>query len=222
MPHDREARAPETRLRYNAMGFSLVRIASVGIALVIGMAATACAGGGEPAGTPASSESQGAAGSTPAAQAGDVRVDVPDACTFIAKADLESLVGRELRDGERRDAPSGESQCGFATPPELYVTRRFDNPALPGASGFSAMTVTTNATSAAQFEASRKLMASDAPPVPDVGDAAFFATPAMVYVRVGTRAFSIRVHVNAPTTENGKTRLREVMLGLARAGAAKL
>jgi hypothetical protein len=209
-------------LHYGAMSMLLVRMASIAAAVVIALAPAACGGGGEPsAGVPATSAAAGPAASASSGTA-PAPIDVPDACTFVAKADMESLVGRELRDGERRDMSPGQSQCDFSTPPDLYVTRRFENPALPDASGFSAITVTTNGTSAAQFEESRKLMASDAAPVADVGDAAFFATPAMIYVRVGNRGFSIRVHVNAPTTDNGKRRLGEVMLGLARAGAAKL
>ena len=44
----------------------------------------------------------------------------------------------------------------------------------------------------------------------------------MMYVRVGNRGFSIRLYVNAPTTDAGKARLRAVMFSLARAGVAKL
>ena len=40
------------------------------------------------------------------------------------------LIGRELREGKRRDMPAGLSQCDFSTPPQLYVKRRFDNPPL--------------------------------------------------------------------------------------------
>ncbi len=77
-------------------------------------------------------------------------------------------------------------------------------------------------TTPAQFEESRKLMAAPDGQVSGVGDAAFMATPAMIYARVTNLGFSIRLHVNAPTTDAGKTRLREVMLTLARAAAAKM
>ena len=148
--------------------------------------------------------------------------NVPDACTFIPKAELESLLGRELRDGKRRDMPPGFFQCDFSTPPEMYVTRRFNNPALPDAAGFSSVTITTNPTSPKTFAESRRLMQADAADVPGIGDAAYLSGPAMIYVRVGNRGFSIRLHVNAPSTDAGRARLREVMLSLARAGVAKL
>jgi hypothetical protein len=147
---------------------------------------------------------------------------VPDACTFIPKAELERLVGRELRDGKQRTMPPGLFQCDFETPPQMYVTRRFDNPPLPEAPGFSSVTITTNPTSPNTFAESRRLMQADAEDVPGIGDGAYLNGPAMIYVRVGNRGFSIRLHVNTPSTAAGRTRLREVMLSLARAGVAKL
>jgi hypothetical protein len=160
-----------------------------------------------------------AAGERPAAAAA---VSVPDACTFIPKAELESLIGRELREGKRRDMPPGFFQCDFATPPQMSVTRRFNNPPLPEAAGFSSVTITTNPTSPNTFAESRRLMQADAEDVPGIGDAAYLYGPAMIYVRVGNRGFSIRLHVNTPSTEAGRARLRAVMLSLARAGVAKL
>ena len=147
---------------------------------------------------------------------------VPDACTFIPKAELEKLVGRELRDGVKKDATPSMWQCAFQTPPDAYLTRRFDNPALPDAAGFASLTVTTFATTVATFAESRKMMSEGSPEVSGVGDGAFFSGPAMVFARVGTRGFSIRVYVNAPSTDAGRARLQEVMLSLARAGVAKL
>jgi hypothetical protein len=149
-------------------------------------------------------------------------VNVPDACTFIPKAELESLIGRELRDGKPRDMPPGLFQCDFSTPPQMYVTRRFNNPPLPEAAGFSSVTITTNPTTPNTFAESRRLMQADAEDVSGIGDAAYLYGPAMIYVRVGNRGFSIRLHVNAPSTDAGRTRLRQVILSLARAGVAKL
>jgi hypothetical protein len=63
---------------------------------------------------------------------------------------------------------------------------------------------------------------ADGEDVRGIGDAAYFSGPAMIFVRVSNRGFSIRLHVNSPTTDAGRARLREVMLSLARAGAAKL
>ena len=147
---------------------------------------------------------------------------VPEACTFIPKAELESLVGRELRDGKRKDMPPGFFQCDFETPPQMYVKRRFNNPALPEAAGFSSVTITTNPTTPESFAESRRLMQADAEDVPGIGDGAYLYGPAMIYVRVGNRGFSIRLHVNSPSTAAGRSRLRDVMLSLARAGVAKL
>jgi hypothetical protein len=147
---------------------------------------------------------------------------VPDACTFIPKAELEALLGWELREGKRRDMSPGLSQCDFESPPQMYVTRRFDNPPLPEAAGFSSVTMTTNPSSPKTFAESRRIMQADAEDVPGIGDAAYFNGPAMIYVRLANRGFSIRLHVNAPSTPAGQERLREVMLNLARAAAAKL
>jgi hypothetical protein len=159
-----------------------------------------------------------AAGKRPSASAPAAALD---ACTFIAKAELEKLIGRELRDGKSSDMPPGLSQCDFTTPPQMYVTRRFPNPALPDAAGFSSVTITTMPTSPTTFAESRRLMA-DGEDVRGIGDAAFFSGPAMIFVRVENRGFSIRLHVSPPSTDAGRSRLRDVMLSLARAGASKL
>jgi len=143
-----------------------------------------------------------------------------DACTFIARAELEKLVGHELRDGKTKDASPGLSQCGFDAQTAAYVKRKFDNPALPDAAGFSSLTITTFPTTVATFAQSRKAMQAAATDVPGIGDAAFLNGPAMVFVRVGTRGFSIRVYVETPATDAGRARLREVILSLAKAGVA--
>jgi hypothetical protein len=144
-----------------------------------------------------------------------------DGCTFIPKAELERLVGYELRDGKAKDVSPGMSQCAFETPPGASVKRRFDSPALPAAAGFSSLTVTTFPTTVATFAQSRKTMA-DASDVAGVGDSAFLSGPAMIFARVGTRGFSIRVYVDNPTNDASRTRLREVMLSLGRAGVARI
>ena len=148
--------------------------------------------------------------------------DAQDACTFIPRSELEKLVGHELREGKAKDASPGLSQCAFEAPPDAYVTRKFENPPLPAAANFGSLTVTTFPTTVATFAQSRKTMAADATDIPGIGDGAFLSGPAMIFVRVGVRGFSIRVYVDTPATDAGRTRLREVVLSLARAGVAKL
>jgi hypothetical protein len=65
-------------------------------------------------------------------------------------------------------------------------------------------------------------MQANATDIPGIGDSAFLNGPAMIFVRVGARGFSIRVYVDTPATDAGQARLREVMLSLARAGVTKL
>jgi hypothetical protein len=147
---------------------------------------------------------------------------VPDACTFIPKAELERLVGRELRDGDRNDAPAGFSQCDFETPTGSATTRTFDNPPLPDAAGFSSVTITTHPTSAQTFAQSRQAIGSAAEPVTGIGDAAYFEGAGTIHVRAGNRGLGIRLHVSEPETEAGRQTLRKVMLSLATSGAARL
>lgn len=151
-----------------------------------------------------------------------VPADVPDACTFIPRSELEPLIGYELREGEPKAMPPGSSQCDFETPPTLYVTRKFDNPALPEAAGFSSVAVTTNASTPENFYEFRQTLGAAAEDVAGIADGAYFYGPAMIYVRRGDRGFSIRLYVNAPETDAGRARLRGVMLSLARAGVSKL
>jgi hypothetical protein len=185
-------------------------VAVLGVPLI-----AACGGGGDETGvgdpSPAASEPRAATAA----------IDVPDACTFLARAELEPLIGRELREGEPSDMPPGSSQCDFETPPGFYVTRTFDNPALPESAGFGSVTITTNQSSPENFTEHRRLLGTEAEDVPGVGGGAYFNGPAMIYVRVGNRGFSIRMHAD-PTTDEAWARLREVMLSLARAGASKL
>jgi hypothetical protein len=104
---------------------------------------------------------------------------------------------------------------------KVSATRTFDNPPLPEAAGFGSVTITTNRSTPENFTEHRQLLGTGAEDVPGVGDGAYFNGPAMIYVRVGNRGFSIRMHAD-PTTDEAWARLREVMLSLARAGASKL
>lgn len=182
-------------------------------ATLVPLLVVACGGGDETRG-----------GDAPVASAPSqaaTMIDVPDACTFFAKSDLEARIGRELRDGEQGDVPPGSSQCDFETPPLMYVTRTFDNPPLPESVGFGSITITTNESTPENFTEFRQLLGTTAEDVPGIGGGAYFNGPAMVYVRVGNRGFSIRMHAD-PTTDEAWARMREVMLVLARDGASKL
>ena len=147
---------------------------------------------------------------------------MPDACSWIPKLELEKILGWELRDGKKKDVSPGMSQCDFTTPPGAYVTRRYPNPALPPAAGFSSVIITTYPTTQKTFNENRRATPGGVSDVPGVGDDAFMYGPAMMHVRVGNRGFSIRLYVNEPKTENGKANLTETLLKIARAGIARL
>lgn len=147
---------------------------------------------------------------------------VVDACTLISKARLEQLLGWELRDGKPKDVSPGLSQCEFTSPPKAYIKRRYDNPALPEAAGFSSIVITTFPTTTDTFAQSRRTMGTEGGDIPGVGDGAFLNGPAMIYVRAGSRGFSIRLHVETPSTPAGRTRLREVLTRLAQEAVTKI
>ena len=154
--------------------------------------------------------------------AGSLTTTVPDACSWIPKLELEQIIGWELRDGKKKDVSPGMSQCDFTTPPGAYVTRRYPNPKLRPAAGFSSVIITTYPTSQKTFDENRRATPGGVRDIPGLGDDAFLYGPAMVPVRVGNRGFSIRLHVNEPKAENEKANLIEVLLDIARAGIAKL
>lgn len=153
-------------------------------------------------------------------QGATAQVQVPDACTFIPRAELESLIGYELRDGDPQDVPAGESQCDFERPPGMYVTRTFEKKLLPEAAGFSSIVITTYRTTAERFAEGRELAGES--DLPGVGDAAYLIGPNLMHVRAGNRGFSMRVHVDQPETEVGRAALRDAMVALGKAGVAKL
>jgi hypothetical protein len=153
--------------------------------------------------------------------AAEAALDVPDACAFIDRAQLEEIIGRELREGERKDAPPGLSECDFETPPLLYVTRTFPDPALPESTGFSSIKINTHPANPQNFIEFRQTLGAAAEDVPGIGDGAYFYGPDLLYVRVGTRGFSLRMYAS-PENDSDRTRTREVMLRLAALGASKL
>ena len=163
-----------------------------------------------------------ASGTATQKSTGAATASVPDACSFIPKLELERLIGWELRDGKRKDMSPGLSQCDFATPPQAYVTRRYENPVLPEAAGFSSVVITTFPTTPETFSENRRVMPGGVRDIPNLADDAFTYGPAMIYVRAGNRGFSIRVHVNEPKTEPGKVILFDLLVGLARTGIARL
>lgn len=160
---------------------------------------------------PAAASSASAGPATPA----------PDACTFFTKAELESNVGWELRDGEREDATPGSSSCDFEMPPGMYRTRTFPNPPLPEPVGFSSIKVNTYPADPADFASARELLGPDYEEVSGVGNAAYFHGPDLLHVRVGNRGFSMRIYTNASAAAD-KAKVRDVMLTLGRLGASKL
>ena len=101
------------------------------------------------------------------------RADVQDACTFMPKADLQKLVGHELRDGKAKDVCRASRSARSRRRLKRTWTRRFENPALPAAANFNSITVTTFPTTVATFAESRKTMAADATDIPGVGDSTF-------------------------------------------------
>ncbi len=176
----------------------------------------AACGGGDGAGS--ATPDAPAPGANTAAAA---PTNVPDACTFFSRAELEESVGWELREGDKEDAPPGFSECDFETPTRMSVTRTFPNPPLPEAVGFSSVTVNTHPSDPVKFAEFRRNLGAGAEDVPGVGDGAYFYGRDMLYVRVGNRGFSIRIYSNAGNDADW-ARVRDVMLKLGRLGASRL
>jgi hypothetical protein len=141
--------------------------------------------------------------------AAEAALDVPDACAFIDRAQLEEIIGRELREGERKDAQPGFSECDFETPPLLYVTRTFPDPALPESTGFSSIKINTHPANPQNFSEFRQTLGAAAEDVPGIGDGAYFYGPDLLYVRVGNRGMP--QDVREPENDSDRTRTREVV-----------
>lgn len=144
--------------------------------------------------------------------------DVPDACTFFSRNELEAAVGWELRYGVPKDVSAGSS-CGFETQPAAYAKRSYPNPALPESVGFSAITITTHPSQADTFAQGHETPGSEA--VPGLGNDAYFNGPNLLHVRVGNRGFSVRIYTDARAPPD-VARVRSMMLALARTGASRL
>ena len=175
----------------------------------------ACDGGGEAASNTANP--QGAEHNAAVAA-----IDVPDSCTFLSKAELESAIGAELRDGEPQSVPSAsESQCQFKRKLGSEATKSFPNPAVPASVGFTSVTVSTSPADPQAVAQIRELDPGAFEGVPGLGDDAYFLGPNLLHTRVGSRSFSLRVEPEAQSPGD-RGRVREVMLGLARTGASRL
>ena len=150
----------------------------------------------------------------------EVAVKVPDACSFFGRAELESIVGWELREGDPEEVPAG-SACDFEAPPGSAVTRSFPDPALPRSVGFSSLTINTHPSNAKNFAEMRQTPGASVTDVPGVGDDAYFNGPDLLFVRVGNRGFSVRIYTDAGTDAD-RVRVREVMVKLGQLGASRL
>ena len=157
----------------------------------------------------------------PASAGATAQADIPNACTFFTRDELEKSVGWELNEGEPQTAPPPSSECSFESPPKMYVTRTFPDPPLPEATGFSSVTVNTHATSEKSFEEFRTLMSGRFEEVPGLGDRSYFYGFDMLYVRVGNRGFSIRMYTEA-SSDADKDRVKSVLKSLAQTGVARL
>jgi hypothetical protein len=144
--------------------------------------------------------------------------NVPDACGFIPRSELEELVGWELREGEPDDVAPGSYACDFSTPPEMYVTRTFPDPPLPQSVGFSSVKIATFPADPETFAMNRQIVGPQGEEPAGVGDAAFYNGLDMLYVRAGNRGFSVRLYTNAQTDAD-RARVRDVMMTLGRRGA---
>lgn len=144
--------------------------------------------------------------------------DLPDACAFFARDELEKAVGWELRQGEAKDVSAGSS-CEFEAQTAAYATRTYPNPALPPAAGFSGATITVYPARADSFAQGKVMPGATAKP--GLGDDAYFNGPNFLHVRVGDRAFSVRLYVNEPGPA-GRPKLEALMQQLGTSGAARL
>lgn len=187
------------------------------ISLAAAFAASACGGGGGDSGSNNMATGVGSSGNAAAAA-----VDVPDACTFFAKAELESAIGWELKDGEPQPVPDqSESQCEFERQLGSRTTKSFPNPAIPGSVGFTSVTVSTSPADPEAVAQVRELDPAAFEGVPGLGDDAYFLGPNLLHVRVGSRSFSLRINPEAQSPDD-QAKVREVTLALARTGASRL
>ena len=147
-------------------------------------------------------------------------VDIPDACTFFSKAELETAVGTELRDGEAQSVQEGSS-CSFRKQLGRDATRSIPGSPLPASLGFNSVTISTAPYDPTAVAEIRELDPSAFDTVPNVGDDAYFLGPNLLHVRVGNRGFSVRMEPEAQSPDD-QAKVRVVMLALGRMGATRL
>jgi hypothetical protein len=145
---------------------------------------------------------------------------IPDACTFFAKAELEAAVGQELRDGEPQSAQEG-STCRFRKQFGSKAAKAFPDPALPASLGFTSMTIATSPHDPDAVAQIRELDPEAFDGVPGLGDDSYFLGPNLLHVNVGRRGFSVRIDPDARSAED-RANVRDAILALGRSGAARL
>lgn len=188
---------------------------SVGMALAAAL--LACAGCG---GRDVGSESNLVAGTT--GNETTAAPTIPDSCTFFAKGDLETALGRQLRDGDPQSVPEGAgSSCVFKKQLGRDATRTFAVPALPAAVAFGSVTISTSPADPEAVAQIRRLDPAAFDDVPGLGDDAYFLGPNLLHVRVGNRSFSARIDPEARSPEE-QAELRKVLVSLGRQGVSRL
>lgn len=170
-------------------------------AVLLFLTLTACGGGDSDASDDSAAASDSSNQSTSGEASGgsdSSSGDVPEACSFFTHDEIADAVGLAIQEEVEPEAlPDGASSCTYRTPSSRVV-------------------IVTNPSDPDEFAEFIELFVPDAEEIPNVGDAAYFNGPNLLYVRVGDRGFSVRIN-----DELGD-RLRPAMLELAEAGAAKL
>ena len=191
----------------------MTQLTFVRTALAVATIALCSCGGQESAPTTNAAE-------TNVAVAASASAEIPDACTFFSKAELEKAVGQELRDGEPQSAQDG-STCRFRKQLGINATKTFPDPALPASLGFTSMTISTSPHDPEAVAEIRELDPEAFENVPGVGDDSYFLGPNLLHVNVGRRGFSVRIDPDATSAED-RAKVRDVILALGRTGAARL
>lgn len=183
------------------------------VAAAAALASTGCGSKDDPASNMATTIGAGDNMTTAAAE-------FPDACTFLSRAELESMVGWELREGKPEEVPGGSS-CTFKTQLGKDVTRTFPNPALPRSIGMTSVTISTSPADPEAVAEIRRLDPGAFEDVPGLGDDAYYLGPDLLHVRVGQKAFSVRINSSA-RSEGDVAKVRAAILALARTGVERL
>lgn len=184
------------------------------LGLIVALMLTACQAGDDRSATAPGGSSIIGDGDAATASA-----NIPDPCALFPKADLESAVGWELREGRREYSTEG-STCTFRRQQGMAATRVFPDPPLPQSTGFSSMTIGASVADQEAVAEIRKLDPDAFDDVPNLGDEAYFLGPNLLHVRVGNRGFSVRINTNPGSEADGK--VRTVILALGRTGADRL